>query len=157
MSNDFVNFQVPAFHHLSKASVKYDPWIHSMFTDLIFSTRKQIWMSWRNCQTSNSRNVPRQTKLQLSRSEVPNFYDTITGTRHEPFVSRLNSNRTYPTKVSGDDAHEFPLRMISRLDCSSRFVQSQSLGESWSRSQCRRLLCWYIINFCNYLVYFGRS
>ena len=70
--NDFVGFQIPALDHLPPISaVKPSRLQITGNTHLIFSSGKQIWMSCRNRESSNGRNMSRQGELKLATCKVP--------------------------------------------------------------------------------------
>lgn len=86
-------------------------------------------MPTRNRQPPNRRNMSRQTQLQLPTRQIPNLNNPIPRTRREPLIPRLDRNAPHPAKMSGDDTHEFPLRVKGRFDCACGFVEGEGLGE----------------------------
>ena len=94
VSYDLVDFEVPAFDHLPRVrraeKTRRD-------THLVFTTRKQVGVSWRYGEATDGRDVAREGQLERARGEVPNFYDTVSGAGCEPGVSRLDGNAADPS------------------------------------------------------------
>ena len=86
-------------------------------------------MPRRDRETANGRNVASQRQLELARCQVPDFDDTIPSTSCEPLVPGLDSDTTYPTKVSRNDEYELPWWVVCRLACPCRFVKLERAGE----------------------------
>lgn len=86
-------------------------------------------MARRHREPAYGGNVTSERQPQLTRREIPNFDDAVTGTGCKPFVTRLDGNAAHPTQVPRNDAHELPWCVIRRLDSPRGFVQRERLGE----------------------------
>ena len=64
-------------------------------------------------------------------SDMPRTYlnDPISRTSSKPLVAWLNSDTPHPTQVPRYDAHEFPRRVIRRLDGARLLVERERLSE----------------------------
>jgi hypothetical protein len=67
--------------------------------------------------------MSRQTQPKLTAGKVPNLDDTVARASREPFVSGLDSNRTYPAQVTRDDTRQLPVWVVRRLDSAYCLVQ----------------------------------
>ena len=87
--NDFVGFQIPALDHLPQISAVKPSRLQIIGnTYLIFSSGEQIWMSCRNRESSNGRNVSRQGELKLATCKVPYLQQMSTCQHSTPNNSR---------------------------------------------------------------------
>ena len=124
MADDLVGFQIPTFDHLRRHILEMIGHLpHD--THLVLSAREEIRMPRRDGKSSDSRYMACQRQLQLPRSQIPNLDDTIPCASRKPLVSRFHCHTAYPTEVTRDDAHKFPLWVIRWLDCSCGFVEGK--------------------------------
>jgi hypothetical protein len=80
-------------------------------------------------QSPHGADVPRQTQLQVSTGQIPDFYHSVPSPSNKPLVAWLDRDAPYPTQVPRDDADKLPRCMICRLYCARSFMQGECLRE----------------------------
>jgi len=105
MTDNLVGFQIPTLDHL------------------VLGTGEEIWMTVRNGETTDGRDMTGQRQLQFSRCQIPDLgistvslyipmqtylNHTITCPGCEPLISRVDSDSSDPTHMSRNDSCQFP-------------------------------------------------
>ena len=98
-------------------------------TYLVFTTRKEIWVSGRDSQATDGRDVAGQRQLERARGKVPNLDDSVACAGREPGVAGLDGDAADPTQVAGNDANKFPLGVIGRFDGPRGLVKGERFGK----------------------------
>lgn len=109
MPNNLVGLQVPTLHLL------------------VLGTREQVWVSFRNGQSTNRRDMTSQRQLQLARRQIPDLRDelsvtcagvhlayldyTVSSSCREPLISWVYSYSSHPPHMTRDDSCQFPYRL----------------------------------------------
>lgn len=125
--------------------------LRGLSTDFVFCAREEIRRAGRDGEAADGRDVARERDFELAGRQVPDLHgrpevslailsyikgsgttrldDPVACAGREPLVARLDGSRAHPAEVTGDDAGEFPLGMVVRLDLSGLASSDERLRE----------------------------
>ena len=72
-------------------------------------------MSRAHANATDRAHVTGQRELELTRGQVPDFDDTVSGACGKPLVARVNVNAPHPASMAADDAVKLPRCMPLRF------------------------------------------